>query len=68
MPDQLPRSPLPAIDVNNLKQQLKFNKRSRQLLNRAVDKYGWQPTGISDNGDVINLISEKGQQLAQLVI
>lgn len=57
-----------TFDLTAVTNRAGFNKSSRKLLDRAINKYGWQPTSISSDGDIINMMSEDGRACAQLVI
>ena len=46
----------------------KANKKASELLEKAITKFGWQPTGVSSDSEVISLISKDGRQFAKLII
>lgn len=56
------------INVDEIKQAAESNKKASELLEKAMSRFGWRPTQICPDGEVISLISKDGRQFAKLII
>lgn len=56
------------IDIDIIQDAAKANEKASELLEKAITKFGWQPTGVSSDSEVISLISKDGRQFAKLII
>ncbi len=57
-----------TFDLEQLKKSKHLTPVARKLLNRAINMYGWQPTAMSPDGNLVRLMSEDGATSAVINI